>query len=153
MSKHQKSDLTKIKNKIQRYPREFKLSIDNKLFCKLCSKLVSYGKEFYIQNHRQSQKHLKSLANDVKIIQNPLQNNILEGNPDIIEVFLSCGIPLFKLRHPILRNYFLKQSIILPSETAARNETHKICNKIKEKIKNQIFNKKICIQIDESQCK
>ena len=62
MPKKAQSSLSKVRAYEVRYPTEFMATARGKLFCTLCSTIVSHDRKFSVDKNRQSTKHHKALS-------------------------------------------------------------------------------------------
>ena len=69
MPKEAQSSLSKVRGHVARYPKEFSASTREELFCTLCSTVVSHGRKFSVDKHRQSAKHRKALGSTSQQLQ------------------------------------------------------------------------------------
>ena len=58
----------KIQFIVKEFPHEFMQSITNELYCNLCNCVVSCNKRCLADSHRNTSKHQKAFAADLKIL-------------------------------------------------------------------------------------
>ena len=152
MSKPKVSLVTKAKNVVLKYPKEFIIDSHNNLYCKTCKVTVKCDKEYYVETHRSSQKHTRlsgSMVNQPKLVAEKEVQGI--GFPErVTKAFLSANIALKKLQNKELKSLFLSMGHPLPSETTCRNQVEKIYMQQIEKIKKIIEGKQVFVVFDES---
>ncbi|XP_055902175.1 uncharacterized protein LOC129938564 [Eupeodes corollae] len=125
------------------------------LFCKICSKGVSYDKKFQVDQHLKSMRHteLSTLSNSTNSQQllsfRTTQNNF---NMDLCEAFVAADIPLSKLNNPSLRKFLFEytKEIVPDSSTLRKNYINKMYILLTDKIKSVLKDEYIWISIDET---
>ena len=126
--------------------------------CKICNSDLGSNKippkRFQIKQHVETEMHLKNLQ--LKKSKQPMiefktneENNF---NMDLCDTFVSCDIPLFKVNHVKMKNFFKKHfQINLPDESTLRkNYLTKIYDRSISEIKSKLINHKIWVSIDET---
>lgn len=149
MPKFARSETFKIKEVMAKYPKEFKITADKKLLCIFCNTLVKCNKTFFIDQHRNTDKH-KSILNykNVMPIENFCTKN--EFSNDIVKAFLAADIPLWKLRNLAIRRLFRTMGYELPSEQTCRSKISKIYEEEVERVKSILQKSAVFFIIDET---
>jgi hypothetical protein len=98
MPQKQKTDFEKARRYVILYNKEFITTTNNKLFCKICSCVVSSLRKSSIEKHRSSRKHKNALFSS-KSTQSFFASPIDESSTTIVEAFVKSNIPLNKLAH------------------------------------------------------
>lgn len=142
---------------------EVQLQSDNVLiFCKQCEcKFKVDG----IRLNTQYRSHLSSTKHKRSSEKNSLQPSIScalhtaitkHTNEDtyifkLTTAFVEAGIPLWKLRHPSIKKFFLKEyNEVLPSEFTIYKQVNSIYTKTLQKIKDYIGENPIYLIVDET---
>ena len=115
----------KIQFIVKEFPDEFMESINNQLYCNLCSCAVSGNKRFLVNSHRNTSKHQKAFGSrSENLIPQTLQTCLRSNDTDFVEkvtkAFLSADILLYKLNNTHIKNLFRDIGHRLPSETTCR---------------------------------
>ena len=145
-----KKDITKIKEIVNIHPDEFSISPFSKLYCKICNKVVSHSKYFFVSAHRSTFSHR------VKIESTRMNNTYLDESPSrkyssLVKTFIMCDIPLYKLRSDPMKQFFKENNIIVPSETTARRQIEFLSSETLGNIKKNLRDTEIYAIIDEAQ--
>ncbi len=83
IAKTEKSKNEKILDVIEKYPNEFKRSVNGDLYYKFCKTIVSFKRNSIIDTHRNSKKHQKSIENEGSFI----EQTFLDNSPKKISKF------------------------------------------------------------------
>ena len=153
MPKKAQSSLSKVRAYEVRYPTEFMATARGKLFCTLCSTIVSHDRKFSVDKNRQSTKHHKALSSISQ--QRQQQLSISTASFDwndyvgkVTAAFLSADIPLYKLNNSDQQALFKYLGQKAPSESACQKriddmgkcEVNRICNILSDKVIFMVIN-------------
>lgn len=128
------------------------------IFCKSCQckfKVDSVHLKTQYQSHLKSTKHKKSSE---KNILQPSISTVIANNSKIeaystklLKAFLEAGIPVWKLRHPSIKKFFLEQhKEVLPCVKTFYSKIDSIFAEKVQKIKNYIGDYPIYLIVDET---
>lgn len=149
---------TKKSEKYRRlYQSEFTINPNGQLFCSLCFSVVNNEKKYYVDQHRNSAKHINLLKNDNKpkiVLHQTFLNN--SGENKLLDLFVlafaSTSTPLHRLRNPHMKKLFSYLNAPLPSESQARlHIVGPLATKNNNFLVNHLSDQKLYIVIDESE--
>ena len=142
----------KAKNAIMRHPEEFQRGQISALLCKLCNSDVNCEKEFNIEAHRKTNKHVTRMAGLSKQpkLASAKENDGKSFMRKVTEAFLAADIPLKKLQNRKIQKLFSDMHHPLPAESTCRDQVGRIKDDLIEKIKSKIWEKKIFVVYDET---
>lgn len=128
------------------------------IFCKYCTakiKIDAIHMKSQFESHIKSQKHKEDARTNLMqpSISCALTNTSV-GNDSytvrLTSAFLEAGIPLWKLRHPSIRNFFLDEhQEVLPSVSTLYSKIEVVYNRTVQQIKANIGENPIFFIIDE----
>ena len=151
------STRAKAQKVMRSYPSEFTLTPSGELFCLHCSTTVSCEKNFLVDKHRETNKHVrKAERSTVQSSSTSQKQQFLHVGKcdfalDVTKAFLSADIPLWKLRHPAIRRLFTTFGNPLPSEETCRSRIPLLYDEEISRIRMLIEDKPIFLIIDESE--
>lgn len=158
MPKIAKSQKAKALGIINKYLGEFSMSPNNTLFCLYCNTSITCDKMFFIEKHRATAKHSKSLtkseckSNSGNIAKQQFLQFSNEDFPlNVTKAFLAANIPLWKLRNQSLRKLFSSIGHLLPSEDTCRSRISHLYNEEMIRIKEYVNEKEIFLVVDEAE--
>ena len=101
----------KIQSIVKEFPDEFMESINNQLYCNLCSYAVFCNKCSLVHSHRNMSKYRKALGSRSKnFVPQTSQTFLRSSDTDFVEkvtkAFLSADIPLYKLNNTHIKSLF-----------------------------------------------
>ena len=146
----------KIQSIVKEFPDEFIQSIDNQLYCNLCTCAVfCCNKRFLVDSHRNTSKHQNALGSrSENFISQTSQTFLRSSDTDFVEkvtkAFLSADIPMYKLDNMHIKNLFRGIGHRLPSETACRRTALQLSKDELNRIRNVVHDKQIFLIVDES---
>lgn len=129
----------------------------NKIFCKVCKKLLSAHKKDKLESHIKTDLH-KSNANRIHQSQ-IIQYNITPESPaqkeftdDLVRMLLEADIPIFKLQNVSFKSFLSKYApaYACPSRTVASERISKIYKEVLSEIQTKFEGKKVWLSIDET---
>ena len=136
-------------------PIAFTLSQNKNIFCSLCSTEVCPDRKSTVDDHIKSKKHQTGLQiasqqkNDGK--QEFLKPTKSIYTEKLVSALMSCDIPLHKIRNKEINEFFSLLGYSLPSETTIRRYLEeKYFMKLKDKIKDELRDKKVILMVDET---
>lgn len=132
------------------------------IFCKLCSskfKVDALHLKTQFQSHVESAKHKKS--SEKNVLQPSISNAIASTHTNsskmnsysvkLANAFIQAGIPLWKLRHPSIKQFFLEEhKEVLPSMRVFYEKIQLIYDEALRKIKDHIGENAIYLIVDET---
>jgi len=124
--------------------------IQQQLVCKSCNTVVDYVKKSIIDQHLNSLKH--KILSCAKTIDFTVNERNLQFTHDVIEMFSGCNIPLEKVGHTKMINFFRKwlKDVPWPSVSRVRNEMPNVYKNEYDKFKMSIRDSKVAVIADES---
>ena len=130
-------------------------SINNELYCNLCSCTVSCNNRFLADSIGNTSKHQKAFCSrSENLIPQTSQTFLRSNDTDFVEkvtkAFLSDDIPLYKLNNTHIKNLFRDIGHRLPSETACRRTALQLSENELKRIRNAVHDKQIFLIVDES---
>jgi len=129
---------------------------DEKLFCVLCKKEVSFEKMFFIEQHIRGKKHSILKANHVEdVALDPGNHHLITQDDfakDLCKMMATTDIPLYKLRNDNFTSFIRKHTpFTAPSETNLRDVHLKsIYVETMDSIREQIRGEYLWMSIDET---
>ncbi|KAF7693617.1 hypothetical protein CDIK_2249 [Cucumispora dikerogammari] len=112
--------MSKTPNKyVLKFPKEFQLTLNRELYCRICNKIVKSKRKCKVDKHRKSKAHSVHSHKEPpqQFFLNEQKNDTLDA---LITGLISAEISFHKLRDKNLKAFFYKINYILPSETKIR---------------------------------
>jgi hypothetical protein len=156
MPKTPKTGISKARAYSAEFPKEFKVTPRNDLYCNLCQVIVCHERRSTVSKHRESAKHNSMLNKKETLSTQQSFLNISENHSQteladkIVEAFLSANIPLYKVRNLKIRDLFTYLGRVVPSESTLRSRVAGHANAEVLRIKQEIHEKKVFLVTDES---
>ena len=155
MSKVRTTYACKIQSIVKELPDKSMESINNQLYCNLCSCAVSCNKRFLVDSHRNTSKHQKALGSrSENLIPQTSQTFLSSSDTDFVEkvtkTFLSADSLLYKLNNTHIKNFFRDIGHRLTSKTICRRTALQFSEDELKRIRNAVHEKEIFVIVDES---
>jgi len=146
---------SRVKLFMSKFPDEFTATPDNKLYCKLCNKMVTATKVFHIKSHIDSETHQRSVEINKRkhcgeqtfINFAPIENKFADL---LLKAFLSANIPLHKVRNSNMKNLFNFMKHPIPSESTLRRSINNVYLENVQNLKSLFERKPIFVIVDET---
>jgi len=153
MPKVAQISINKINANICKFPGEFIRTPSNELFCNICSTVVNHVKQFFVEAHRNTAKHVRGIIqsssnSQTQLFLQPAFKS--DFTKDVLKAFLSADIPLRKLRNKNLKKLFASIGHPLPAEQTCRMKVTELYEEEIERIKALIKDEPVFIIVDES---
>ena len=115
-----------IARTLKLYPEQFSQIPNNKLWCSYCNRIITHKKFHFVQSHWATTQHQNLIKHPLVFKQSFLHSIKKETQYMIVDAFSSANIPLAKLRHPKIIQFFNYHGTAAPSETTARRYLNNI---------------------------
>lgn len=145
-----------LSKKVKENPNQC-LSTDFKILrCDACNKVVNYDAKHgqtFLNKHLRSEKHCSSSQQYLIASLNKQESELVkknEFNDDLCKFLIAANILLQKVEHAAAKDFFLKYTKFqLPAVSTLRDcYVKNNYDKVREKIKQEIKGKKICLIVD-----
>lgn len=151
MPRFAKSKQQKVQKYVRTYSSEFTATPNGDLYCKCCSAIVQCEKQYTVDKHRATSKHLRKSEESTASVQQFINvESKWDFARDVSKSFLSADIPLWKLRNPELRRLFARMGHPLPSEETCRSRINLLYDEEIGKLRDFVKEKPIFFVVDEA---
>ena len=126
MPKVSTSSTSKIDSYVWEFPKEFKKTPRNELYCTICNTTINHERRSTVVKHQETSKHIKGVSNmNSTLVQQCIPSeftNQAEYLTRVVKAFLSADIPIYKSNNPELKSLFTFFGRPLPSESSLRSQ-------------------------------
>ena len=145
MPKVRATKTPKIQFILQDFPEKFIKTLNNKLYCNVCSCTISCHKYFFVP------KPQKMLGRKSPyILQMFLTNSNTNFVEKVIKAFFSAHIPLYKLNNKHIKNLFHDIYHSLSSDTICRKTVLQLSTDELQQKRKAVHDKQIFLVVGES---